>query len=138
MSDAHDSGLGDTFTETTSKSWLQRIISSFVGVLVGLVLIVASIVGIFWNEGRAIDTARALAEGAGAVVSVDASAVDPANEGKLVHVMGAASATRAARRPAIPGQGDRTETACARSKCINGASRSAARRATSSAAARRR
>jgi hypothetical protein len=110
MSDAHDSGLGDvpsgaagdTFTETTSKSWLQRIVNSFVGVLVGLVLIVASIVGIFWNEGRAIDTARALSEGAGAVVSVDASTVDPADEGKLVHVMGAANAATPLADPQFP------------------------------------
>ena len=102
MSDAPNPGLGDTFTETTSKSWLQRIVGSFVGVLVGLMLIVASIVGIFWNEGRAIDTALALAEGAGAVVSVEASAVDPANEGKLVHVMGAASASAPLVDPQFP------------------------------------
>ena len=110
MSDANDSRLGDalssaagdTFTETTSKSWLQRIVNSFVGVLVGLVLIIASIVGVFWNEGRAIDTARALAEGAGAVVIVDASAVDPANAGKLVHVTGAASATAPLADPQFP------------------------------------
>jgi len=110
MSDANDSRLGDalssaagdTFTETTSKSWLQRIVNSFVGVLVGLVLIIASIVGVFWNEGRAIDTARALAEGAGAVVSVEAGTVDPANEGKLVHVMGAASATAPLADPQFP------------------------------------
>jgi hypothetical protein len=109
MSDANDSGPGaslgvadDAFAETTSKSWLQRILNSFVGVVVGLVLIVASIVGVFWNEGRAIDTARALAEGAGAVVSVDASAIDPANEGKLVHVTGAASATAPLADPQFP------------------------------------
>jgi hypothetical protein len=102
MSDPQNSGLGDTFTETTGKSWLQRIINSFVGVVVGLVLIIASIVGIFWNEGRAIATARALAEGAGAVVSVDASNVDPANEGKLVHIMGAASATAPLADPQFP------------------------------------
>jgi hypothetical protein len=96
-----DPGLGDvvsttasdSFTETTSTSWLQRIINSFVGALIGFILVIASIVGIFWNEGRAVETARALAEGAGAVVSVDASKVDPADDGKLVHVMGAASAT---------------------------------------------
>ena len=93
---------GRQFTETTSKSWLQRIINSFVGVLVGLVLVIASIVGIFWNEGRAIETARALAEGEGAVVSVDAGKVDPANEGKLVHVMGAANATAPLADPQFP------------------------------------
>ena len=36
--------------------------------LVGLVLIVAMVVLLFWNEGRAVTTARSLAEGAGAVV----------------------------------------------------------------------
>jgi hypothetical protein len=110
MSDAPNPDLGgalsgaggDTFSETTSKSWLQRIINSFVGVLVGLALVVASIVGIFWNEGRAIDTARALAEGAGAVVSVEAGALDPANEGKLVHVMGAAGASAPLADPQFP------------------------------------
>ena len=110
MSDGQNSGLGDvlssaggdSFTETTSRSWLQRIVSSFVGALVGLVLVIASIVAIFWNEGRAIETARSLAEGAGAVVSVDARNVDPANEGKLVHVMGAASATAPLADPQFP------------------------------------
>jgi hypothetical protein len=99
MSDANDptpgalsSAAGDTFTETTSKSWLQRIVNSFVAALFGLILVIASIVGIFWNEGRAIDTARALAEGAGAVVDVDSGRVDPADQGKLVHVAGAAKA----------------------------------------------
>ncbi len=93
LGDVLSTAASDGFTETTSTSWLQRIINSFVGALVGFVLVIASIVGIFWNEGRAINTARALAEGAGAVVSVDASKVDPADDGKLVHVMGAASAT---------------------------------------------
>ena len=107
MSDAQNSdlppvsGLGDVlsnassdrFTETTSSSWLGRILGSFVGALFGLLLVVVAIVVIFWNEGRAIATARSLAEGAGAVVSVDASAVDPANEGKLVHIAGPANAS---------------------------------------------
>jgi len=101
-SDVPSTGAADSFTETTSVSWLQRIVSSLVGALIGLVLVVASIVAIFWNEGRAIDTARALSEGAGAVVSVDAGAVDPANDGKLVHVAGAASATAPLADPQFP------------------------------------
>ena len=43
---------------------------------------------IFWNEGGAAKTQARLAEGAGAVVSVAADKIDPANEGKLVHVVG--------------------------------------------------
>ncbi len=38
---------------------------------------------------RAVRTARSLAEGAGAVRSVAADAIDSGNEGKLVHTSGA-------------------------------------------------
>ena len=79
---------GDTFTEVTSRSWISRIGQSIVGVLIGLVMVIASIVVLFWNEGRAIQTARSLAEGAGLVVDVDSARVDPGNEGKLVHISG--------------------------------------------------
>lgn len=40
----------------------------------------------FLERGRAVKRAKALETGAGAVVSVQADKVDPANEGKLVHV----------------------------------------------------
>ncbi|HEX3129521.1 MAG TPA: TMEM43 family protein [Thermoanaerobaculia bacterium] len=78
-------------TVTTSKSWFSRIIESIKSVLVGLILFIASFPILFWNEGRAVKTARSLEEGAGAVVSVAADSVNPANEGKLVHVSGAVS-----------------------------------------------
>jgi hypothetical protein len=79
---------GDSVTEVTEKGWLERLMDAVVGVLIGLVLVVATCAGLFWNEGRAVTTARSLAEGAGLVVDADASRVDPANEGKLVHVEG--------------------------------------------------
>jgi hypothetical protein len=80
--------MSDTFTEITQKGWTSRIGESIKGVLVGIVLIGLSCVGLFWNEGRAVQTAKSLAEGAGLVVDVDTARVDPANEGKLVHVTG--------------------------------------------------
>jgi hypothetical protein len=83
--------MSDSFTETTSVSWFGRIGRSIGGVVIGLLLIIAMIVLLFWNEGRAVTTARSLAEGASAVVSVDANAVDPGNEGRLVHVSGPVS-----------------------------------------------
>jgi hypothetical protein len=43
---------------------------------------------LFWNEGRAVQTERSLAEGRGLVIAADAARIDPANEGKLVHVSG--------------------------------------------------
>ena len=80
--------MSDTFTTTTHQSWFSRIGNSFAGVLIGLALIVCMIVLLFWNEGRAVQTEKALAEGAGAVVLVENAPIDPANEGKLIHVTG--------------------------------------------------
>jgi hypothetical protein len=54
----------------------------------GVVLIGLSCAALWWNEGRAIQTARSLTEGAGLVVSVDPGQVNPANEGKLIHATG--------------------------------------------------
>src|SRR5690606_10248642 len=45
----------------------------------------------FLNEGRAVKTHRALNEGQKGAVSVQADKVDPANDGKLVHVIGKAT-----------------------------------------------
>jgi len=73
-----------------NPSWAQRLGSSFKGVLVGLALFVAGFPILFFNEGRAVNTAKRLAEGAGAVVDVPADKIDAANEGKLVHVSGKA------------------------------------------------
>lgn len=80
--------MGNTFTHTTSTSWFARLRNSVGGVVIGLILIIGMIVLLFWNEGRAVQTARSLAEGAGAVVSTGVDTVDAANEGKLVHVSG--------------------------------------------------
>ena len=80
----------DTYTEVTKQSWGSRLSGSFKGILVGLVMIGLAVALLFWNEGRAVRRARALTEGAGVVVSVAAGAVDPAQEGKLVHLSGLA------------------------------------------------
>src|SRR5262245_61659526 len=78
----------DTYTEVTRKDWTTRIGESVKGIVIGLVLIVACCVGLFWNEGRAVQTAKSLTEGAGLVLSVGTERVDPLNEGKLIHVSG--------------------------------------------------
>lgn len=83
----------DEVTVVTSKSWFQRIGESVGGVVIGFVLIAGSGFLLFWNEGRAIQTARSLTEGAGLVLSVSADRVDTANDGKLVHVSGALAAS---------------------------------------------
>ncbi|GAA4119216.1 TMEM43 family protein [Aminobacter aganoensis] len=80
--------MSDQFREVTNVSWFGRIKRAVGGVLVGMLLVVAMVVVLFWNEGRAVTTARSLAEGAGAVVSVPVDKIDAVNEGELVHTTG--------------------------------------------------
>ena len=77
--------------EYAAPSWVQRMGESFKGILTGFVLFVAGFPLLFWNEGRAVATAKSLDAGQKAVVSAAAEKVDPANEGKLVHVTGTAT-----------------------------------------------
>jgi flagellar biogenesis protein FliO len=80
--------MSDSFREVTSTSWFGRMGRSVGGFFIGLLLILGMVVLLFWNEGRAVTTAKALAEGASTVVSIQPDATDPANDGKLVHVGG--------------------------------------------------
>ncbi len=82
--------MSDSHTVVSSSSWFSRIGNSIMGVLVGLVLLVAAVVLLFWNEGRAVKTFQTLQEGEGAVVSVEAGEINPDNEGKLIHLSGPA------------------------------------------------
>ncbi len=91
--------MSDQFSESTSTSWFSRLADSIKGVLVGLVLFLLAIPALWWNEGRAVQTFKSLTEGAGAVISVPADKVDPANEGKLVHMSGKATTTATVSDP---------------------------------------
>lgn len=84
--------MSDTITTTTEQSWFSRIGDAIKGVVFGLILAALAFVLLFWNEGRAVKTARSLDEGGGAVVSIEAATVSPATEGKLVHLTGTAKA----------------------------------------------
>jgi Transmembrane protein 43 len=84
--------MPDTFVETTSTSWLSRIGQSIIGVLIGLLLVIGSIILLFWNEGRAVQTERSLSEGGRIVVEVPSAPINPANQDKLIHVSGDAKA----------------------------------------------
>lgn len=78
--------MSDTFKETTSQSWGSRIMESIKGILFGLALFIAAFVVLWWNEGRAIRTAKSLEEGAANVKTVQADKVLPENDKKLVHL----------------------------------------------------
>lgn len=77
-----------SFTETTRTSWLARLKNALIGAVIGIILVIAAIWALVWNEGRSIKAYRALTEGAGVVVSVSAEEIAPSNEGKLIHISG--------------------------------------------------
>ncbi len=78
-------------TETTTESWGSRLGGSIKGVAIGGLLFIAGIPLLFWNEGRAVKTAKALEEGASVCVQLpNADTIDAAMDGKLVHVTGKA------------------------------------------------
>jgi hypothetical protein len=77
---------------STRKGWFSRVGDSFGGVIFGILLFLGAFALLFWNEGRAVKRARDLEFGAENVVKASAATVNPKNEGKLIHVSGAASA----------------------------------------------
>ena len=78
-------------TETTTESWGSRLGGSIKGVAIGGLLFIAGIPLLFWNEGRAVKTAKALEEGASVCVPLpNADTIDATMDGKLVHVNGKA------------------------------------------------
>lgn len=78
----------DHVSETTRRSWFQRVGAAFTGVLAGLVIVVLGIGLLAWNEGRSIARIRGLGEGGRAVVTAPLTRIDPANEGRLIHLSG--------------------------------------------------
>ena len=80
--------MANIITEVTSESVFGRIGKSFVGMLIGLALLIGSVVLLFWNEGRAVATAKSLREGAATVIDVPSDNINPANDSKLIHVTG--------------------------------------------------
>ena len=81
------------------ESWLSRLTGSIKSVLAGLLLVGAALPAMWCNEGRAVTTARSLEEGQAAVIGVAADVVDPANEGRLVHLTGHADTAETLRDP---------------------------------------
>jgi hypothetical protein len=78
----------DTYTVVTRRSWFDKIAAGVIGLVLGPVLVIGACVALFWNEARAVQTARSLAEGAAIVVDIPAQPISLANDGLLVHVTG--------------------------------------------------
>jgi hypothetical protein len=67
--------MSDQFAEVTTEGWGQRLGGSLIAALIGLILVPASIVLLYWNEGRAVEAIRALNRGAAEIVDIGATPV---------------------------------------------------------------
>lgn len=85
--------MNDQVREVSNRSWAGRLVDAIKGVLTGFILLIASFPLLWWNEARAVQTARSLDEGQASVVSVKADTVDATKDGKLVHLTGQAATT---------------------------------------------
>lgn len=79
------------YTETTKQTYGNKVKNSFSGIGSGLLLIVIGTVLLWWNEGRAIKTTKALNEGEKVCIEMpDINTINPEFEGKLIHATGTA------------------------------------------------
>jgi hypothetical protein len=85
--------MANTFTTTSTQGCASRLMSSVIGLLLGPVLVAGAIWLLAWNEGRAVQAIRGLSEASGTVVEASPDVVAPANDGKLVHLIGKATAS---------------------------------------------
>ena len=93
------SAAPDQVTTVTSTSWLGRLRDSVIGSLIGIVLVVGAVLLLYWNEGTEVTTLRTLELAQGLLVEASPARLDPALEGRLVHLTGTLAAAAAARDP---------------------------------------
>ena len=89
----------DQYTEVTHESWFGRIGKAVGGVGVGIILVAASAIVLFWNEGRSVRRYQTLDAGQKQVLSVAPDSVKPEYEGRLVHLSDRVATTKPLRDP---------------------------------------
>eukprot|EP00111_Clytia_hemisphaerica_P021291 TCONS_00062672-protein len=81
---------GDSFTHVSYRrnpGYFERVGSSMCGTIFGFILLVVAFPVLFYNEGRAVQTAKSLDEGLKQVNTLSPSnQIFGSNEGKLVHL----------------------------------------------------
>ncbi len=81
----------DQITRTVRQGFFSRMANSFIGILIGLVMVPGSVLLVGWNEYRTVHRSRGLAEAEKVVVEVaDPFEIDPTRDGQLIHVTGKA------------------------------------------------
>lgn len=89
--------MADESVKVEQVGFGSRLKGSLGGAVFGLLLFLSSFALLWWNEGRTVGTAGALKSAAKKVVSLTAPTLQPANEGKLVHMSGLAVTREPAR-----------------------------------------
>ena len=80
-----------SYTTKKTSSWFERLGKSFIGIVVGLVLLVGATALLWWNEGNFVKTQAALNEAQSVTQELgDISKVDGSLDGRLVHASGLA------------------------------------------------
>lgn len=93
--------MADTFTDSNTEGIFTRLKNALAGLLIGPLLVIAAIILLSWNEGRAVTAIKGLADAATRVVEVHGGDLAAANQDKLVHVIGTARAHGPIADPAL-------------------------------------
>lgn len=74
----------------TTQSWFSRLARSFIGILIGIGMVIGGIVLIFWNENNGLRIAQSLEQAGKTLIVVEASPINPANNDRIVYLTGQA------------------------------------------------
>ncbi|WP_454782235.1 TMEM43 family protein [Legionella sp. WA2022007384] len=77
--------------EITTTSWFSRLKEAFLGIIVGIALIIGAIVLVFWNEKHSLHMAQSLAQTKKVVIAVPNAPIDKQNNLKVVYLSGLAT-----------------------------------------------
>lgn len=77
--------MSDSHVEVESVSFFGQLRQAIGGVVTGFALIPIACCALLWNECRSAERYEALAEGKGAVVSIEGDKADKSNDKSLVH-----------------------------------------------------
>ena len=75
-------------TVVTSQSWISRLGGAIKGIFFGILMIIGAMILLWWNEGRAVKTAKGLEQGQEEVIQLEGVKSLPENNGKLVYISG--------------------------------------------------
>ena len=80
----------DEYSEVTTTSFGNRIIESFIEIILGLIFFLGSFLLILWNQGRSVDRIKMLDEARSIVVAISPEEMDTNNNSALIYISGKA------------------------------------------------